>query len=114
MAKHSKRFGKSRRNAFRLPCGEHSITCKTAYDEGAGVLINISSGGCFFELPNLPLSVHEKIFISIDLEEQQYTVEAKALVVRASEKKYGAKFILIEPETQGQIRSYFIQKLRNQ
>ncbi len=77
-------------------------------------MVNISSGGCFFESASLPLSVREKIFISIKLEAEQNVIEAKATVVRTQEDAYAAKFILIEPGTQSLIRSYFTQQLRDQ
>lgn len=113
MSNDSKRLGISKRNALRLCCNKHSVTYKTAYDEGEAHLINISSGGCFFGSATLPLSVREKVFISIKLEEEQNVVEAKAVVVRAKENKFAVKFILIEPATQSLIRTYFTQKLRN-
>ncbi len=112
MSNDSKRKS-SRRNALRWCCNKHSVKYKTEYDEGKGDLINISSGGCFFESVTLPLSVQEKVFISIKLDEEQDTVEAKAVVVRAKEDKYAVKFILIELDTQNQIRAYFTQQLRN-
>ena len=109
----TRRSRKSKRNALRMRCDGHPIRYKTAYDEGEGALINISSGGCVFESATLPVSVQEKVFISIELEEKESIVEAKAVVVRAEEDQCAVKFILIETPAQRLIRTYFIQKLRN-
>ncbi len=114
MSNNSKSSRSSKRNALRLCCNNHSVTYKTAYDEGEAHLVNISSGGCCFESASLALSVREKILISIELEAGQNIIEAKAVIVRAQENIYAAKFILIEPATQGLIRSYFTQQLRDQ
>jgi len=108
----ARRSRKSKRNALRLSCNGHLVTYKTAYDEGQGRLINISSGGCVFESATLPVSVQEKVLISIKLEEKENMVEAKAVVVRATEDQFAVKFILIEPSTQSLIRTYFTQQLR--
>ncbi|MCK5069698.1 MAG: PilZ domain-containing protein [Desulfocapsa sp.] len=104
---------KSKRNALRLCCNSHVVTYKTAYDEGEACLINISSTGCLFECASLPLSVQEKILIRIKLEDEQSAIEAKAVVVRMDDKQIATEFIIVEPETQNLIRSYFTQKLRN-
>jgi len=114
LSNNSKRPRSSKRNGLRLCCNNHTVIYKTAYDEGEAHLVNISSGGCFFESANLPLSVREKIFISIELKAEQNIIEAKAIIVRAQEDAYAAKFILIEPATQGLIRSYFTQQLHDQ
>lgn len=110
----TRRSRRSKRNALRVRCEGHSIRYKTAYDEGEGALINISSGGCVFESATLPVSVQEKVFISIELGGKDSIVEAKAVVVRAEEDQCAVQFTLIEAPAQRLIRTYFIQKLRTQ
>ncbi len=108
----SRRTKKSKRKALRLCCHKHPVTYKTAYDDGEGFLINISSGGCAFESATLALSVQEKVLVSIELDGKENIVEAKAVVVRVKENEIAVKFILIEPSSQSLIRSYFTKKLR--
>lgn len=96
-----------------MRCDGHPVKYKTAYDEGEGALINISSGGCVLESTTLPVSVQEKVFISIKLGRKDSIVEAKAVVVRAEEDQFAVQFTLIEAPAQRLIRTYFIQKLRN-
>lgn len=76
-------------------------------------MVNISSTGCLFESATLPLSAREKILICISLENEDKIIEAKATITRVDEQQVAAEFILIEPETQALIRTYFTQNLRN-
>ena len=76
-------------------------------------MVNISSTGCLFESATLPLSAGEKILLCISLDNEPKVIEAKTVITRVDEKQVAAEFILIEPETQALIRSYFTQKLRN-
>ncbi|MGW8193086.1 MAG: PilZ domain-containing protein, partial [Desulforhopalus sp.] len=73
---------------------------------------NISTDGCAFDSASVPLSVEEKILITISPEGTEKFIEARAHVVRADEKGYAIRFTLLEPESKTLIRNHFSRKMR--
>jgi hypothetical protein len=102
----------SKRAAFRFPCHHHGVRFKTAYEDGEAKLLNISTDGCALQSPSVPLSVDEKILITIVPEGQEGSFEARSRVVRVEEDVLGVQFTLLEISTKTQIRNYFSKKFR--
>jgi PilZ domain len=104
---------KSKRNALRFPGAGLPVSYKTAYDAGEALLINISATGCALQQPSQPLAVAEKILISLDLPGQEQVLQAQGKVVRVETTGVTAiQFTLVEPEDQGQIRTFFSRQMR--
>jgi hypothetical protein len=103
---------KSKRSAFRFRCSKEPVTYRTDYEEGEALLTNISTEGCALEWATNPPRLHEKMLISIALEDEEAMVEIKTEVVRAEGTDFAVKFLLIEPDTKSLIRTYFSRKLR--
>jgi hypothetical protein len=103
---------KSKRFALRYPCGHQTVGYKTAYDAGEAVLLNVSTVGCAFEQPSLPLSMHEKILVSILLPEENLVIEAQGVVVRIEDRCTAIRFTLLEHEDQIQVIKYFSKMMR--
>lgn len=102
----------SRRGALRFRCRKEPVAYKTAYEEGEGLLTNISTDGCAVEWATVTPEMHDKILLSIELENGDSPIEAQARVVRVEENDFAVQFTLVEPETQSMIRKYFAGKLR--
>lgn len=102
----------SRRAAFRFKCSKEPVFYRTSYEEGEGLLSNISTEGCAVEWATNPPELHEKILLSVELEGEDTVIEAQAHVVRVEDNDFAAKFTVVEPETQKLIRKYFAGKLR--
>lgn len=103
---------KSKRRALRFPCGHQPVNYKTAYDTGEAVLLNVSTLGCVFEQPSLPLSMHEKILVSIALLGEDSVIQAQGVVVRAEKGVTAIRFTLFESEDQKQVIKYFSTMMR--
>ena len=103
---------KSKRSALRFPCDHQLMSYKSAYDTGEAQLINISTAGCvFFEL-TLPLTVEQKILVSIDFPDENYTFQAQGVVVRVENDCTAVSFTLVEADDQAQLRRYFSKQIR--
>lgn len=103
---------KSKRSALRFPCGHQLVSYKTAYDDGQALLVNISTKGCAFEQPSLPLSMQEKILVSIALSGEDSVFQAQGIVVRVSGGCLAIHFTLVELEDQVKVRNYFSKLMR--
>lgn len=102
----------SKRVAYRFRCNKEPVSYRTAYDEGEGLLTNISTDGCAVEWATNPPELDERILLSIELENENNTVEVQARVVRSEESDFAVQFTLIEPDSKTLIRKYFAGKLR--
>lgn len=103
----------SKRRAYRFAGNDHLVSYKTAYDAGEGRLRNISAAGCAFCQASLPLSVAEKILVTIELAGADRIFQAQGVVSRVeSEGCTAIRFTLVEPEDQMLVRNYFAQLLR--
>lgn len=104
---------KSKRCALRFICWDQSVNYKTAYEDGEAQLLNISTSGCAFVLPTLPLSVGEKLLVSLELPDENTIFQAQGSVVRVeNEGCVAISFTLVEPEDQALMRNYFSQLMR--
>jgi hypothetical protein len=103
---------KSKRLALRFPGSHQLVNYKTAYDTGEAQLINISTSGCVFLELTLPLSMQEKILVSIAFPDEDYIFQAKGVVVRVEDNCTAICFTLVEPEDQAQLRRYFSRQMR--
>lgn len=104
---------KSKRYALRFPCGHHVVSFKTAYDAGEALLLNVSIEGCAFVESSLPLSLQEKILVSIALPGEEQIFQAQGVVVRVESGGCTAiRFTLVEPEDQAMVRNAFSKLMR--
>jgi hypothetical protein len=105
---------RSRRKALRIPGKNLRVFYKTAFEEGEGLLRDISTIGCALTEPTIILQPGEKLLLSIRLPEENNTIEAQGRVVRVEEADLIAvHFTLIEAEDQYLIRHHFA-KLRRE
>ncbi len=103
---------KSKRSALRFPCDHQLVSYKTAYDTGEAQLINISTAGCVFSELTMPLSLQERILVSIAFPDEDYTFQAQGLVVRIENDCTAISFTLVESEDQAQLRRHFARQMR--
>ncbi len=105
---------KSKRCALRFPCQDQLVSYKTAYEAGEGRLKNVSTAGCAFEQPNIPLSMHEKVLVSIVLPGAESVFQAQGVVVRVEPfpGNTAIHFTLVEPEDQLLLRNHFAELMR--
>lgn len=104
---------RSRRGALRFTCEGPPISYKTAYDAGEARLRNISSTGCAFFQASLPLSVGERILVTVELSGEEEVFQAQGIVVRLEDGGCIAiRFSLVEPEDQVLVRNYFARQMR--
>lgn len=103
----------SRRSAFRFDGFRLPVTYKTAYTEGTANLINISTNGCALESLTVPLSEQQNFLVSITLEGEGESIEARAIAVRRTENGIAAKFLIIEENSRAALRKYFSKRIRN-
>jgi hypothetical protein len=104
---------RSRRGALRFPCEGPPISYKTAYEAGEARLRNISSTGCAFLQASLPLSVGERVLVTVPLSGEEQVFQAQGIVVRLEEGGCIAiRFSLVEPEDQALVRNYFARQMR--
>lgn len=104
----------SRRAAFRFRCSKEPVSFKTAYEEGEGLLTNISTDGCAVEWATHTPEFDEKILLILELEGEEKVIEMQARVVRVEDNDFAVKFTLVEPDAKAMIRKYFAGKLRGQ
>ncbi len=104
---------KSRRKEFRYSTFQIPVSFKTAYEEGNALLINISTGGCALKDVSPCLNPKEFFLLTIDPDDLERPIEAKAVVLRVNGDTVAAKFIIIATSSQNLLRSYFAQKTRN-
>ena len=97
---------------MRFPCSHQLVNYKTAYEAGEALLLNVSTAGCAFLQPSLPLSMHEKTLISIALPGEDTALEAQGVVMRVDNTCTAIHFTLIEPGDQARIRKYFSKMMR--
>lgn len=102
----------SKRAALRFRCSKEPVFYRTAYEDGEGLLTNISTDGCAVEWATSPPEIAEKILLSIDLDGEDKKIEVQAYVVRVEGNDFAVQFSLVEQETKSLIRKYFAGKLR--
>jgi len=105
---------KSRRKEFRYGDFKIPVKFKTAYEEGSALLVNISTGGCALINVYPGMNPMEVFLLTIDTEDLENPIEAKAVVLRIKGETLAAQFTRIPPASQKLLRRYFANKLRNQ
>lgn len=100
----------SKRSALRFSCTRESVKYKTAYHDGEGMLVDISTAGCAVDAVTIPLQEQDIVLVSIEFFDTDQVIEAKSVVVRRGETSFAVKFVLIEEATRGLIRKYFAQR----
>jgi len=105
---------KSRRKEFRYGDFNVPVRFRTAYEEGSALLVNISTGGCSLRDVYPVMNPMEVFLLTIDTDDLENPIEAKAVVLRIKGETLAAQFTRIPPASQKLLRRYFAKKLRNQ
>ncbi len=104
----------SKRLALRFPCNRLPLRFKTAYDDGEGWLLNVSTDGCAFSPVDRLLTMGEKILVSIELQGENEIFQARGEVARIDAQGLAAvRFTLAEPEAKALLRRYFTRLRRD-
>lgn len=102
----------SKRLALRFPVRAHPLRYKTEFEDGRGVIENVSTGGCAVAELTLPLTLYEKVLVIFDMEDGEDTMEIAARVVRVETRYVALQFIALD-ETKGKrMVKFFAQKRR--
>jgi hypothetical protein len=104
---------KSRRQEFRYSKFQMPVSFKTAYEQGTAQLVNISTGGCSLKDVSPCMTPKETFLLTIDADDIERPIEAKAVVLRVKGDTVAAKFIIIAASSQNLLRSYFAKKTRH-
>lgn len=105
---------KSRRKGFRFGNFEIPVTFKTAYSDGSGLLVNISTGGCGLKNVCPHLETGDTFLLAIVLNGVSAPIEARGIVLRVEGEYVAAQFVVISDGSRNQIRTRFADILRNQ
>ncbi len=100
----------SKRSALRFSCYHEAVKYKTAYHDGEGLLMDISTSGCALDAVTISLQEEDVVLISIELPDTDKNIEAKSVVVRRGETSFAVKFVLMEEATKLLIRKLFAQR----
>ncbi len=103
----------SKRQALRFIGNAHPVCFKTEFENGHGVVADISGRGCAIAASSLPLARREKILIIMDLEDADDIIEIGARVVRDDGGNIGVQFIHLSDDNRQRIVKYFAAKQRS-
>lgn len=78
----SKPTKSSKRQSLRFTAEGFHFRYKTEFEEGGGVLANISGGGCAVRDLSVPLALQEKVLLILPVEDGEEAVEIGARVIR--------------------------------
>lgn len=101
---------RSKRQALRFSVVEYPVKYKTEFDDGGGVIDNVSSGGCAISQLTVPLTQHEKILILLGLDED--VLEIGARVLRVEDRYAAVQFINIDDNKREQVVKFFAKRQR--
>ncbi len=104
----------SKRLSLRFNAGGHTLRYKTEFEDGTGVIENISAGGCALKTVDIALVLHEKILLLLSVDPQEEVVEIGAQVVRVEDDSIAVQFTDISEEKKQQIVKYFAGLQRQQ
>lgn len=99
----------SKRMAYRFSGSGYKIRYKTVYEEGTGMVCDISTSGCGLTALSFPLKLGEKILLQIPVEGDLF-LEVQAKVIRKSGDVTGIEYTMCEQKTQVRIRKLFAAK----
>lgn len=102
----------SRRKEFRYSTFQIPVRFKTAYEDGNALLVNISTGGCALKNASPCMNLKEVFLLTIDPDDIDRPIEAKAVVLRVTGDTIAAKFTIISTTAQNLVRSYFAKKIK--
>lgn len=103
----------SKRSHLRFNCNDHPVRYRTAYSEGNGRLLNVSTNGCAFRGATEPVDLDETVLISIALEGTDKVFEARGQVVRQENEMVAVQYLVVEHESKSLVRNYFTARLRS-
>ncbi len=104
--------GRSKRQALRFTAVEHPVSYKTEFEDGEGVIDNVSSGGCAVRELSVPLNISEKVLIILKLKGDEDTYEIGARVLRVESGYAALQFTDIDDHKSGQLVKFFARKQR--
>jgi c-di-GMP-binding flagellar brake protein YcgR len=103
---------RSKRQALRFSAAGHPVEYKTEFENGRGIVENVSSGGCAMSSLTVKLNVQEKILIILNLDENEDAFEVGARVLRIEDSYVAVQFTDIEEGKREQLVKYFARKQR--
>ena len=104
---------KSRRKAYRFFGDRLPIQYKTRFEDGEGVLRDISTSGCALSSVTVPVLLQEKVLIILVLPGGNEKIEATGRVTRVEADSFAVSFTLIESASVKLIQTFFFQALRH-
>lgn len=108
----SRESNRSKRQALRFSAVDHPVSYKTEFEDGEGIIDNVSSGGCAISGPSVPLNIQEKVLIILKLEDDEEIFEIGARVLRVEKGHAALQFTDIDEHKSGQLVRYFARKQR--
>jgi hypothetical protein len=102
----------SKRQALRFAGDDHPILFKTEFEDGEGLIANISARGCAIRAATLPLAFQEKILIALKMKDDEI-IEIGARVIRVEGETVAVQFIHLEEEDKLRIVKFFAGKQRS-
>lgn len=103
---------RSKRQALRFSAVQHPISYKTEFEDGKGVIDNVSSGGCAISDLSIPLNIQEKVLIILKLEGEENTFEIGARVLRVEKGHAALQFTDIDDHISEQLVKFFARRQR--
>ena len=86
---------------------------KTEFEDGQGVIENISAGGCALKDIDVKLTLNEKILILLELDQADGEIEIGARVVRQDKGGVAVQFSDISDDNKQKLVKYFARIQRS-
>lgn len=103
---------RSKRQALRFSAAGHPVDYRTEFENGRGIIENVSSGGCALSSLTIKLNLQEKILIILKLDENEDAFEIGARVLRIEDNHVALQFTDIDEYKSEQLVKYFARKQR--
>jgi len=102
----------SKRNGLRFQIKPRTIKYRTDDREGEAVISDISTGGCYAKEATLPLSIDDKVILSLNFIESENNMEFEAIVIRSQDNEFAAKFLDVPDELRMEMVKFFARDAR--
>jgi len=104
---------RSKRMSLRFAVADYKLRYKTEFEDGTARLSNISAGGCALCDLNVTVSLHEKILLVLDCDDEQQ-IEIGCVVVRVVQGTAAVRFTQLSEDHKQKIVVYFAALQRMQ
>jgi len=103
----------SKRQGLRFMAEDFGFRYKTEFEEGGGVLANISGGGCAARNLSVPLALQEKVLLILPVDDGEEAVEVGARVIRVDGSITALIFEQVGEENKQRIIRFFARRQRS-